>query len=97
MHVSSGSCKAPLPGAARPPGACSELMPVWPGAIGLSETWLLQTSTKLYLVLDFVNGGHLFFQLYRQVSTFHMLGDAAVPLSMSGRFLACSCCSYTAT
>mmetsp|Transcript_50661 Transcript_50661/g.94361 ORF Transcript_50661/g.94361 Transcript_50661/m.94361 type:complete len:236 (-) Transcript_50661:1656-2363(-) len=23
------------------------------------------TSTKLYLVLDFVNGGHLFFQLYR--------------------------------
>lgn len=25
-----------------------------------------QTSTKLYLVLDFVNGGHLFFQLYRQ-------------------------------
>ena len=28
---------------------------------------VLQTSTKLYLVLDFVNGGHLFFQLYRQV------------------------------
>lgn len=26
-----------------------------------------QTSTKLYLILDFVNGGHLFFQLYRQV------------------------------
>lgn len=25
-----------------------------------------QTSTKLYLVLDFINGGHLFFQLYRQ-------------------------------
>ncbi|BDA45563.1 Ribosomal protein S6 kinase beta-2 [Coccomyxa sp. Obi] len=25
-----------------------------------------QTATKLYLVLDFVNGGHLFFQLYRQ-------------------------------
>lgn len=25
-----------------------------------------QTSTKLYLILDFVNGGHLFFQLYRQ-------------------------------
>jgi p70 ribosomal S6 kinase len=24
-----------------------------------------QTSTKLYLVLDFINGGHLFFQLYR--------------------------------
>ncbi|KAK9829756.1 hypothetical protein WJX72_007695 [[Myrmecia] bisecta] len=25
-----------------------------------------QTATKLYLVLDFINGGHLFFQLYRQ-------------------------------
>ncbi|CAM6058167.1 unnamed protein product [Sphagnum tenellum] len=25
-----------------------------------------QTRTKLYLVLDFINGGHLFFQLYRQ-------------------------------
>jgi len=24
-----------------------------------------QTGTKLYLILDFVNGGHLFFQLYR--------------------------------
>lgn len=24
-----------------------------------------QTTTKLYLVLDFINGGHLFFQLYR--------------------------------
>lgn len=24
-----------------------------------------QTPTKLYLILDFVNGGHLFFQLYR--------------------------------
>lgn len=24
-----------------------------------------QTAGKLYLVLDFVNGGHLFFQLYR--------------------------------
>ena len=24
-----------------------------------------QTSSKLYLVLDFINGGHLFFQLYR--------------------------------
>lgn len=27
---------------------------------------LVQTSSKLYLVLDFINGGHLFFQLYRQ-------------------------------
>lgn len=27
----------------------------------------LQTSTKLYLVLDFINGGHLFYNLYRQV------------------------------
>ena len=26
----------------------------------------MQTASKLYLVLDFVNGGHLFFQLYRQ-------------------------------
>ncbi|XP_024391162.1 serine/threonine-protein kinase AtPK2/AtPK19 isoform X2 [Physcomitrium patens] len=25
-----------------------------------------QTRSKLYLVLDFINGGHLFFQLYRQ-------------------------------
>lgn len=25
-----------------------------------------QTKSKLYLVLDFINGGHLFFQLYRQ-------------------------------
>ncbi len=28
---------------------------------------LLQTNSKLYLLLDFINGGHLFFQLYRQV------------------------------
>ena len=27
-----------------------------------------QTATKLYLVLDFVAGGHLFFQLYRRAS-----------------------------
>lgn len=26
-----------------------------------------QTPTRLYLVLDFINGGHLFFNLYRQV------------------------------
>ena len=26
----------------------------------------LQTTTKLYLVLDFINGGHLFYNLYRQ-------------------------------
>lgn len=25
-----------------------------------------QTHTKLYLVLEFINGGHLFFNLYRQ-------------------------------
>ena len=25
----------------------------------------MQTASKLYLVLDFINGGHLFFQLYR--------------------------------
>lgn len=29
----------------------------------------LQTTAKLYLVLDFINGGHLFFNLYRQVCT----------------------------
>lgn len=27
---------------------------------------LFQTKYRLYLVLDFVNGGHLFFQLYHQ-------------------------------
>ena len=27
----------------------------------------MQTTTKLYLVLDFINGGHLFYNLYRQV------------------------------
>jgi hypothetical protein len=27
---------------------------------------MVQTRSKLYLVLDFINGGHLFFQLYRQ-------------------------------
>ena len=32
-----------------------------------NKIWCLQTSSKLYLVLDFINGGHLFFQLYRQV------------------------------
>jgi p70 ribosomal S6 kinase len=26
-----------------------------------------QSASKLYLVLDFINGGHLFFNLYRQV------------------------------
>ena len=26
-----------------------------------------QTSSKLYLMMDFINGGHLFFQLYREV------------------------------
>lgn len=36
-----------------------------------SRTWCqirsapVQTAAKLYLVLDFVNGGHLFFNLYR--------------------------------
>ena len=33
----------------------------------LTRCLQLQTSSKLYLVLDFINGGHLFFQLYRQV------------------------------
>ncbi len=27
---------------------------------------VVQTKSKLYLILDFINGGHLFFQLYRQ-------------------------------
>ena len=31
-----------------------------------SACLLTQTSAKLYLVLDFMNGGHLFFNLYRQ-------------------------------
>ena len=36
--------------------------------LDLSQShFALQTSSKLYLVLDFINGGHLFFQLYRQV------------------------------
>lgn len=34
----------------------------------LTHLTCLQTATKLYLVLDFINGGHLFFQLYRAVS-----------------------------
>lgn len=33
----------------------------------LPSTFNPQTSTKLYLVLDFINGGHLFFNLYREV------------------------------
>ena len=36
------------------------------GCVDLSSCVAVQTATKLYLVLDFVNGGHLFFQLYRQ-------------------------------
>ncbi|KAA3453518.1 serine/threonine-protein kinase AtPK2/AtPK19-like isoform X2 [Gossypium australe] len=32
----------------------------------LSIYHFMQTKYRLYLVLDFVNGGHLFFQLYRQ-------------------------------
>ena len=31
----------------------------------ISYSPALQTASKLYLVLDFVNGGHLFFNLYR--------------------------------
>lgn len=27
---------------------------------------VMQTKYRLYLVLDFINGGHLFFQLYHQ-------------------------------
>lgn len=30
------------------------------------EVIVMQTKYRLYLVLDFVNGGHLFFQLYHQ-------------------------------
>jgi hypothetical protein len=30
-----------------------------------THSWL-QTPARLYLVLDFLNGGHLFFNLYRQ-------------------------------
>jgi ribosomal protein S6 kinase beta len=32
----------------------------------LNIACFLQTKYRLYLVLDFINGGHLFFQLYRQ-------------------------------
>jgi serine/threonine protein kinase len=40
-----------------------------PGASGMTGdccTLPLQTPARLYLVLDFLNGGHLFFNLYRQ-------------------------------
>ncbi|KAL0382232.1 UNVERIFIED_CONTAM: Serine/threonine-protein kinase AtPK2/AtPK19 [Sesamum calycinum] len=33
---------------------------------GSSEIFAMKTKYRLYLVLDFVNGGHLFFQLYHQ-------------------------------
>ena len=36
-----------------------------------------QTPKKLYLVLDFINGGHLFFQLYRQVGAGDLTGSLA--------------------
>jgi serine/threonine protein kinase len=36
-----------------------------------------QTPSKLYLVLDFLNGGHLFFNLYRQVGMPGWIGGAA--------------------
>lgn len=36
------------------------LLPPPPPSVGK------QTPSKLYLVLDFINGGHLFFNLYRQ-------------------------------
>jgi len=32
----------------------------------MHESFVLQTKYRLYLVLDFINGGHLFFQLYHQ-------------------------------
>lgn len=45
----------------------------------------LQTSSKLYLVLDFINGGHLFFQLYRQVLGAALGHHAVSSLSMPAR------------
>ncbi|KAL4365766.1 hypothetical protein AHAS_Ahas07G0138900 [Arachis hypogaea] len=33
---------------------------------GTSEIYAMKTKYRLYLVLDFVNGGHVFFHLYRQ-------------------------------
>jgi hypothetical protein len=30
------------------------------------DSLTMQTKYRLYLVLDFINGGHLFFQLYKQ-------------------------------
>jgi p70 ribosomal S6 kinase len=43
-----------------------------------------QSASKLYLVLDFINGGHLFFNLYRQVGGF--IGEELHLLSRD-----CSC------
>ena len=32
----------------------------------VSLRYSFQTTSKLYLILEFINGGHLFFQLYQQ-------------------------------
>lgn len=53
--------------------SCSNLNPNLQADVAiLAVCWLMrifllpmQTASKLYLVLDFINGGHLFFQLYR--------------------------------
>ena len=52
--------------------------------------WYLQTSSKLYLVLDFINGGHLFFQLYRQVCSRHV--HHLIILCMSSCAMNGCCC-----
>jgi p70 ribosomal S6 kinase len=41
-----------------------------------------QSASKLYLVLDFINGGHLFFNLYRQVRVEAVAGVYALVLVM---------------
>lgn len=48
----------------------------------------LQTQSKLYLVLDFINGGHLFFNLYRQVS-FSIDGQLFVSQLSAGVVVQC--------
>jgi p70 ribosomal S6 kinase len=40
-----------------------------------------QTPSKLYLVLDFINGGHLFFNLYRQVRPTSPAGPCAAQVA----------------
>ena len=59
--------QCPLPLAAKAEGAAAISDAICcPGVLSLMLC--VQTAAKLYLVLDFVNGGHLFFNLYRHAS-----------------------------